>query len=76
MKRFLASAVMVFFSAAHAALACPACKDSFTKNSANAGVGELYSWSVLFMLAVPLTLVVGFGVVIAKRLRNASQVVE
>jgi hypothetical protein len=76
MKRSLGSVLVMLVMAVQAAMACPACKDSFTKNSANASVGELYSWSVLFMLAVPLTLVVGFGVVIAKRLRNASQVVE
>lgn len=36
------------------ALACPNCKDAYTPGSAGASVGESYSWSVLFMLLMPV----------------------
>ncbi|HLP29409.1 MAG TPA: hypothetical protein VK147_12270 [Candidatus Didemnitutus sp.] len=51
-------------------LACPACKDSFTKAGANGSVGDAYSWSILFMLGVPLTIVTVATVVVARRLRQ------
>ncbi|MCE2755295.1 MAG: hypothetical protein LW818_04765 [Ignavibacteriae bacterium] len=36
------------------AIACPNCKDAYTPGSAGASVGESYSWSVLFMLVMPI----------------------
>ncbi len=35
-------------------IACPNCKDAYTPGSAGASVGESYSWSVLFMLLMPV----------------------
>ena len=35
-------------------IACPNCKDAYTPGSAGASVGESYSWSVLFMLLMPM----------------------
>jgi hypothetical protein len=37
------------------ACACPACKDGFSSNSSQAAIGETYSWTILFLLAVPIT---------------------
>jgi heme/copper-type cytochrome/quinol oxidase subunit 2 len=54
-------------------MACPSCSDNFTKGSANASVGDSYSWSVLFMLFVPLTIVTVFTILVTKRLRNPQQ---
>lgn len=51
-------------------MACPACKDSFTKNSHNATVGEAYSLSVIVMLAVPLTILTVGIIAVARRLRQ------
>ncbi|MFM7156216.1 MAG: hypothetical protein ACKN9Y_02120 [Bacteroidota bacterium] len=38
-------------------LACPNCKDAYTPGSTGASIGESYSWSVLFMLLMPLATV-------------------
>ena len=45
------------FSIIQQAIACPNCKDAYTPGSAGASVGESYSWSVLFMLVVPIATV-------------------
>ncbi len=55
--------------AAENVAACPACKDSFSGGQ-NASIGEAYSWSILFMLGVPITIVTIGAVVIARRLRQ------
>lgn len=52
-------------------LACPGCKDGFASGP-NAGLGEAYSWSILFMLAVPTTIVTVFTVFIVRRLKKNS----
>jgi uncharacterized membrane protein YhaH (DUF805 family) len=54
-------------------VACPSCSDNFTKGSANASIGDSYSWSVLFMLFVPLTIVTVFTILVKKRLRDPQQ---
>jgi hypothetical protein len=51
------------------AAACPECKDSFSGGQ-NASVGEAYSWSILFMLGVTITIISVAIVVIARRLRQ------
>lgn len=51
-------------------LACPSCSDNFTKSGPNAGIGESYSWSVLFLLGVPITIVGLFTFMLVRRLRN------
>jgi hypothetical protein len=50
--------------------ACPACKDSFTSAGSNGSTGDAYSWSILFMLGVPLTIVVVASIFIARRVRQ------
>ena len=52
-------------------LACPGCKDGFA-TGANAGLGEAYTWSILFMLGVPATIVTAFTIVIIRRLKQNS----
>jgi hypothetical protein len=51
-------------------MACPACKDSFGSNGANASVGDAYSWSIMFMLGVPLTILTVFIVVITRKIKQ------
>lgn len=51
-------------------VACPACKDSYTKGGQNAAVGDAYSLSVIVMLAVPITILTIAIVMIARRLRQ------
>lgn len=53
------------------AAACPGCKDGFASGP-NAGLGEAYSWSILFMLGVPATIVTVFTIVIVRRLKQNS----
>lgn len=69
--RTIATLGMMFLLAAARVLACPSCSDNFTKGGTNAGVGESYSWSVLFLLGVPLTIVGVFTVMVVRRMRAA-----
>ncbi|MBU3678414.1 MAG: hypothetical protein FGM32_02250 [Candidatus Kapabacteria bacterium] len=63
--------ILVFLLASVSALmACPACKDSYTKGGQNAAVGDAYSLSVMVMLAVPITILTIAIVMIARRLRQ------
>ncbi len=66
----MSTVAMVFLLAVQEMLACPACKDSYTKNSHNATVGEAYSLSVIVMLAVPLTILTVGIIAVARRLRQ------
>jgi len=50
--------------------ACPACKDGFGSNGANASVGDAYSWSILFMLGVPITILTVFTVLLTRKIRQ------
>lgn len=50
-------------------LACPGCKDGFATGP-NSGIGEAYSWSILFMLGVPATIITVFTIVIVRRLKQ------
>jgi hypothetical protein len=59
-----------FMLASVRVLACPSCSDNFTKSGPNAGIGESYSWSVLFLLGVPITIVGLFTFMLVRRLRN------
>lgn len=65
----LVALVVMTVALANRALACPACKDSFAGGQ-NASIGEAYSWSILFMLGVPITIVSVAAVVITRRLRQ------
>lgn len=53
----LLSIVFFVFATITQALACPNCKDAFTPGSTGATIGESYSWSVLFMLLMPMATV-------------------
>jgi hypothetical protein len=57
------------------AIACPNCKDAYTPGSAGATVGESYSWSVLFMLIMPIATIALISMRIvysAKKNRNTD----
>lgn len=69
--RMISTIGVMFLLAAMRVLACPSCSDNFTKGGANAGVGESYSWSVLFLLGVPLTIVAVFAFMVVRRMRAA-----
>lgn len=62
--------LLVVLAAGSQAMACPACKDSFTKHGSNASVGDAYSLSVIVMLSVPITILTVGIVIIARRLRQ------
>lgn len=66
----LGTIIMLLLAAVLDVMACPACKDSFTKNSHNATLGEAYSLSVIVMLAVPLTILTVGIIAVARRLRQ------
>lgn len=65
--------VVVLFWIPLAVSACPNCKEGFEAGSANAAVGDAYSLSVIFMLAVPATLVTVFTIVLTRRLRSIDR---
>lgn len=50
-------------------LACPGCKDGFASGP-NSSIGEAYSWSILFMLGVPATIITVFTIVLVRRLKQ------
>jgi hypothetical protein len=62
--------LVLFVVVAVDAIACPACKDSFTKHGSNASVGDAYSLSVVVMLSVPIAILTIGIVMIARRLRQ------
>lgn len=70
MKKVIITSVMMLTLISQALVACPACKDSFGANGANASVGDAYSWSVLFMLSVPITILTVFIVFIARKIKQ------
>jgi len=69
--RWILLGVVLLCVASIDALACPGCKDGFASGP-NAGLGEAYSWSILFMLGVPATIVTVFTIVIVRRLKQNS----
>lgn len=69
-KKLTTTATALMLLASTALEACPACKDSFGSNGANASVGDAYSWSIMFMLGVPITILTVFIVVIARKIRQ------
>jgi hypothetical protein len=62
-------ATMLLF-AVNYALACPNCKDGYASGADGASLGDSYSISVLFMLAVPTTIVAIFGLVLARKVKQ------
>lgn len=55
---------------ANALQACPACKEGYSPGSKQAAIGESYSISVLFMLAMPITIVTVAGVAYARHMKR------
>jgi len=75
MKHRIVTILFLCFTMVHQALACPNCKDAYTPGSAGASVGESYSWSVLFMLFMPIATVALISMRIvysAKKNRNSD----
>lgn len=65
--------VLVLLLTAPDLLACPSCKEGFRPGTTEALAGEGYSWSVLFMLAVPMAIVSTFTVVLVRRLKKVDR---
>ena len=57
MKKIVLSIVIFLFTIIGQAIACPNCKDAYTPGSTGASIGESYSWSILFMLMMPIAIV-------------------
>ncbi len=55
-------------------VACPNCKDAFDKGSVEANLGEGFSLSVIFMLVMFMSVLVGFSTKIyfSMKKKNAS----
>jgi hypothetical protein len=55
-------------------IACPNCKDAFEKGSVEASIGESYSLSVVFMLIMFTSVLVGFSlkIYLTMKKKNAS----
>lgn len=70
MGRLTLTFILAIVSCTQFVGACPACKDSFTSGTQNAAVGDAYSWSILFMLGVPMTILTVFTVVITRKIRQ------
>lgn len=68
--RMIGFFTLIVFGFAQQLMACPACKDSFTASGQNASVGDAYSWSIMFMLGVPMTILTVFTVVITRKIRQ------
>ncbi|HRK59769.1 MAG TPA: hypothetical protein PLI74_09010 [Candidatus Kapabacteria bacterium] len=51
--------------------ACPNCKDSFT-NGPEAAIGESYSWSILFMLGMFMSVIGGFSLLVWTNIRKTK----
>ncbi len=72
LSRMIFAVIITFLVHVEKSLACPACKDSFTSAGGNASIGDAYSWSILFMLGVPLTIVTAASIFIVRRVRQHS----
>jgi len=48
----LAVIVMFMLNAYNMVIACPGCKDAYDAGSGHSSIGESYSWSVVFFLAM------------------------
>ncbi|MFN5006965.1 MAG: hypothetical protein ACK5GO_05675 [Ignavibacteria bacterium] len=57
MKKVVLLILLFAFTIIGQAVACPNCKDAYTPGSTGASIGESYSWSVLFMLLMPIATV-------------------
>lgn len=57
MRKFALSIFYFAITMIGQVMACPNCKDAYTPGSTGASIGESYSWSVLFMLLMPIATV-------------------
>jgi hypothetical protein len=69
-KHMISFVTVLVLLAVQSLEACPACKDGFGSNGANASVGDAYSWSILFMLGVPITILTVFTVMLTRKIRQ------
>ncbi len=65
-----ATAVLLLVGAASAS-ACPTCKLALETNSGEADLVSAYMYSILFMMAMPFTLVAGFAAYMYLLVRRA-----
>jgi len=73
MRKFALSIFYFAITMISQVMACPNCKDAYTPGSTGASIGESYSWSVLFMLLMPIATVTVITLRIAysvKKIRN------
>lgn len=73
MKRFSmfwVVGMLVLCALSSTATACPACKDGYAAGSKQAAIGEAYSISVLFMLAMPLTIMSVAGIAYVRHMKK------
>jgi hypothetical protein len=69
-----AVAVVAFLLAAGEALGCPNCKDAVnTADPEGLNVARGYFYSILIMLAMPLTLVGSFGIYVWREMRRQER---
>lgn len=52
-------------------VACPNCKDAFASGP-EAAIGESYSWSILFMLGMFMSVIGGFGFLVWSKVRKTN----
>lgn len=65
--------IVLLLASGHDSVACPSCKEGYRPGTTEALAGEGYSWSVLFMLAVPMAIVSTFTVVLVRRLKKVDR---
>jgi len=69
-------AVLILAQSASKAVACPNCKEAVSASTSEvASMSHGYNWSVLFMLAVPFSLV-GTGAVMIRRAAQRGMLPE
>lgn len=75
-----ASAVLlvlaVVIAAASIAEACPGCKQALAEGDSGQNVAKGYFWSILFMMAMPFTIVGTFGTCAYFQIRRARSQAE
>ncbi len=72
-SRWILATIAVVLLGSGTAQACPACKDNYAAGSKQATIGESYSISVLFMLAVPIVIVTAAGVAYVLHMKRIAK---
>lgn len=65
--------IAIFVCFSNALFACPNCKDGFEAATAQASVGEAYSFTIYMMIAVPMILVSVIATKIVRKVRKHEQ---